>query len=511
MLKVMLIDDEIMALNYMKTLVDWNSLGFEIVAALTSAVKGLDYLKNELVDIIFVDIKMPGMDGLEFSEKALAIHKNLEILILTSYGDFEYAKKALNIGVSNYLLKHEIKADNLTRELESLKEKLKENKQKDKVVLGQLVSKYISMPDIITGEEKEDIRRLLHADKMNIISYLVVLDIPIQIVNINEQYDNIKEESIVNYMELNYENMLVIYLNNGRWLALKVFEPMISQRQILDDTYIAAYGLQRYVFKQYDRTVSIIPSIVFNSIDELPNIYNDLKTVSKYLVFYDKNKILYGRDIMTKGEIGKNKIDEILKIIQEALMQEELEKVLKEIDMFFGICIRSYDEKAFHYFCNKFITILNYFLEEHQLKMIYKTNTADKNAIYSATEMHAWCAYQVEEAIEQVKEKQMEQYSPKIKEAIRYIHNNYQQDIKIEDVANWVNVSGDYLRHLFKEEAGKGFVEYLTEFRIEKSKTLLLGQKYKLYEIASMVGYRSGTYFSAVFKKITGMNPQDYR
>jgi two-component system response regulator YesN len=94
---------------------------------------------------------------------------------------------------------------------------------------------------------------------------------------------------------------------------------------------------------------------------------------------------------------------------------------------------------------------------------------------------------------------------------MKYIHNNYQYDIKIEQVADSVNVSGDYLRHIFKEEVGKGFVEYLTEFRIEKSKSLLLMDKYKLYEIASMVGYRSGTYFSAVFKKVTGMNPQDYR
>ncbi|MDF2513830.1 MAG: putative response regulatory protein [Herbinix sp.] len=511
MLKVMLIDDEIMALNYMKTLVDWNNLGFEIVTALTSAAKGLDYLKKELVDIIFVDIKMPGMDGLEFSEKALAINKDLEILILTSYGDFDYAKKALNIGVSNYLLKHEIKADNLTRELEGLKEKLTEHKQKDKVILGQLVSKYISMPDIITVEEKEEIRKLLHADKMNIISYLVVLDVPFQFVNTKEQYDNIKEESIVNYMELNYENMLAIYLGNGKWLALKVFEPMISQRQILDDTYIAAYGLQRYVFKQYDRTVSILPSIVFNNIDELPNIYNDLKKVSKYLVFYDKNKILYGRDIMTKGEMGKNKIDEILKIIQEAFIKEEVDPILKEIDMFFGICIRNYDEKAFHYFCNRLIIIVNYFLEEHQLKTIYETNATEINSIYSAAEMHAWIAYQVETAIDQVKEKQLVHYTPKIMEAMKYIHNNYQYDIKIEQVADSVNVSGDYLRHIFKEEVGKGFVEYLTEFRIEKSKSLLLMDKYKLYEIASMVGYRSGTYFSAVFKKVTGMNPQDYR
>lgn len=513
MFKVMLIDDEIMALNYMKTLVDWNNLGFEIVAAETSALKGLDYLKKDAVDIIFVDIRMPGMNGLEFSERALAINKRLEILLLTSYGDFDYAKKALNIGVSNYLLKHEMKADNLMVELESLSEKLSENKHKDKVILGQLISKYISLPELITSEEKEDIKKLLHVEKKNIIAYLVVLDIPYELINSKEHYNfkDIREELIVNYMELKYDNMITISLNHGQWLVLNVFEPIISQRKILDEIFSAAYGLQRHVNQQYAKTVSIIPSVVFNNIEELPSIYNNLKDISKYLIFFDKNKILYGRNIKTKGEMDKSRIDSILKDIQEALMKEELERILNKIDMFFGSCTSNLDEKAFHYFCNKLSQISSYYLKEHQIDRFYETDAIKKDSIYSVAQMHAWCTLQFEMGMKEVKEQQVEIYSPKIGEAMKYILNNYKKDIKIDDVANKVNVSGDYLRHIFKEEVGKGFIEYLTELRIEKSKVFLLEDKYKLYEIAAMVGYSSGTYFSTVFKKSTGINPQDYR
>jgi two-component system response regulator YesN len=112
--------------------------------------------------------------------------------------------------------------------------------------------------------------------------------------------------------------------------------------------------------------------------------------------------------------------------------------------------------------------------------------------------------------MKEMTEKELKQYSPKIREAIKYIFNHYHRDIKIDDVAGSVKVSGEYLRHLFKEEVGKGYNEYLTDLRIQKAKELLLEEKYKLYEIADMVGYSSGTYFSAVFKKITGINPQDY-
>ena len=106
---------------------------------------------------------------------------------------------------------------------------------------------------------------------------------------------------------------------------------------------------------------------------------------------------------------------------------------------------------------------------------------------------------------------ELKDYSPIIKEAMQYIKNNYFRDIKVDDVAEHMNISGDYFRHLFKEEVGDGFVEYLTQIRINKSKQLLLENRYKLYEIANLVGYNSGAYFSTVFKKNTGMSPQDYQ
>ena len=180
MIKVMLVDDEIMAMNYMKSLINWEDYGFEITAMETNGVKALAFLKKEMADVIFADIRMPGMDGLEFSQKALEINHKLIIILLTSYGDFDYAKKALNIGVSNYLLKHETKAENLIRELENLRVKITEMKQNEKVVIGQLIRKLITFPDSFSQQERESMYRLLLLHKRNIISYLVILDNPLQ-------------------------------------------------------------------------------------------------------------------------------------------------------------------------------------------------------------------------------------------------------------------------------------------------------------------------------------------
>ena len=150
------------------------------------------------------------------------------------------------------------------------------------------------------------------------------------------------------------------------------------------------------------------------------------------------------------------------------------------------------------------------FARKHNLIEYRKEYIEYGKKVYSADFIHNWIAVQFDNLMTEWNEKDFSHYSQKVREAMKYIHNYYGKNIKIEDIAGHIGVSGDYLRHLFKEETGKGINEYLTELRMEKAKGLLLEKKYKLYEIAEMVGYQSGTYFSSAFRKITGIKPQQY-
>ncbi|MNJ58530.1 HTH-type transcriptional activator Btr [compost metagenome] len=101
-------------------------------------------------------------------------------------------------------------------------------------------------------------------------------------------------------------------------------------------------------------------------------------------------------------------------------------------------------------------------------------------------------------------------YSRKVREAAQYVAAAYQTDLNTESIARHIGISGDHLRHLFKEETGQTLLEYVTAYRMEKAKQLLSTGRYKLYEVADRVGYRSGHYFSKIFLKTTGMHPLDY-
>ena len=509
MLKVMLIDDEIMVLKHMENIVDWEVNGFQIIVAETRAMQGLKKLQNASVDVIFVDIRMPGMDGFEFSKQALLINPNVEIIILTSYGDFEYAKEALKIGVSNYLLKHEMNQHNFENELVQIRADILRKKRNNKVLLSQLLLEYLSFPQNIKSEELEYIRKSLSTTNKNIITFLVVRDRNVLPIEKNQNM-NLFEEHLINYIELNYKGMIPVIINNDECLLIKPFSPMISQRQVLEIIHSNAYELQRHIKKQFLTSVSVIPSSALLDIEMLPSVYNKLKALSKYLIFFEKNKILYGREINPKYQMDEDKINERIYEIEKGLKRLDKNTIFKELNLFFAACEKNVDASAFYHFMSQFKNVLVLFLHEHRLNDHTNQHLQFLDGAYSVIQVHENLEKYIEELIAAIEREKLNQFSPKIQHTIIYLRENYMRDIKIDDVAEQANISGEYLRHIFKDEVGKGFSEYLTELRIEKAKSLLLEEKYKLYEIAEMVGYSSGSYFATVFKKNTGVKPQKY-
>jgi two-component system response regulator YesN len=101
-------------------------------------------------------------------------------------------------------------------------------------------------------------------------------------------------------------------------------------------------------------------------------------------------------------------------------------------------------------------------------------------------------------------------YKKEIQGALRYICENYANPITVDSAANEFFISPSYLMHLFKDELGKTFNECLTEYRIITAKELLVLNKYKIYEVSNMVGYKDVKYFSQIFKKYCGVTPSEY-
>ena len=98
-----------------------------------------------------------------------------------------------------------------------------------------------------------------------------------------------------------------------------------------------------------------------------------------------------------------------------------------------------------------------------------------------------------------------------IVKAKRYIKKKYAEDISLNTVAEYLNLSAGYLSILFKKETGQNFIDYLIQLRMEKAKELLRTTELKIYEVSKMVGYENIYYFSRIFSKMVGVSPKQYQ
>jgi len=103
--RVFLVDDEVWILVTLQKIIDWRKYGFEICGTARDGQVGLERIKNLKPDLIFSDIKMPGMNGIEFIRELRNEKIDAEVVVVSGYSDFEYAKSALKFGCMDYLMK----------------------------------------------------------------------------------------------------------------------------------------------------------------------------------------------------------------------------------------------------------------------------------------------------------------------------------------------------------------------------------------------------------------------
>lgn len=142
LIRVMIVDDEAIVRNGLRTCMDWNSNGFEVVVLKENGMSGLEYLKTNPVDLIITDIKMPGMDGLEFIHRAKEAGHQAKFLILSGYDDFAYAQRALRYGAADYILKP-IKEEELMNSLHRIRNEYFPEIQSDLIITPEKYSKTI--------------------------------------------------------------------------------------------------------------------------------------------------------------------------------------------------------------------------------------------------------------------------------------------------------------------------------------------------------------------------------
>lgn len=143
MLNIMIVDDEDIVRKDIASMVDWNAYGYQVAAEARNGIEALNCFEQMHIDFVIMDIEMPVMDGLTAASKILEKYENVQIIFLTAYSNFEFARSSMRMGVNTYLLKHELDENLLLQELGRLREKIRGQAPESKGI-SEREGRYIS-------------------------------------------------------------------------------------------------------------------------------------------------------------------------------------------------------------------------------------------------------------------------------------------------------------------------------------------------------------------------------
>ena len=518
LVSVMIVDDEIMALNNLKNLIDWEQAGFKIVASETNPRSALASFLKCRPQIVLVDIMMPVMNGLDLSREIFALNIPVRILILTSYKDFQYAKQAVEIGVSNYLVKHEINEKSLILELGKLKDEIQNTERNDRFLRQRLIRHLIEGLIPLENAGTEINNNYLNFRIGKLAFLFAKIDISYPILKEIAVADNVHNSFIWDFASIldDSEHMDAIRLNPDEAvfvIYLKEEDSDDTVRRVADET---SRKMQDRFQQVYEHTISIVPIIVENNIVNIHNIYIIANNSFGFSVFLGKNAIIDYESIATDESSLFDEISEILNELYSDLEKRDIESLRNRLKMVFSLL-----EKPPWYpadvkkTCDRLVSILMKFGKKNILQYFYDKKIVEDlektlGNIFNLNNIYNWFESEYSSLIEKTIIDEALKYTRIVRKILDILHHEYNEDLGIEEIADRMHLSAVYIRKRFKNEVGLTIVSYLTKIRMEKASELLYTGDYKVFEVAELVGYSSSQYFSKVFKKYSGLRPLDY-
>lgn len=509
-MKVLLVDDEIFTIHMLQTVIPWKSMGLELIGYAQSGEEAYEKTVKENPDIIISDIRMPGMDGLEFLKKVHNYNPGIKTILMSAYADFSYVKEGMRYGCSDYILKP-IDEDELEQTLRRVAFEIHgENEQKE--VISKSAKKLNSLHlyhFMRSGTGKNKILDIWQGCR--ILDYRVFM---IQISNTtmeefdsstnieigNEKYFVSALEQVVSSFDLKYfvfdyeeGNCFFIIEDSERFEAVDVAKKMADE-----------------IYGNIGVRLNICFSSLGNKMEELPELYKEVCNLGKYSFYVGEKNILgYGYNC-DKGELSEVRDIGMIREMEQAIRLGEKKKALEILNEVFETSMDSSPGhwKQIYEFCYQVVMTIRSVVDGEKLNHItYEELSSQQSLKNLKAKMMEILEYLPQSEEQQITKK----YSKAVKESIAIIEENYSQNLSLEEICMQVSVSKNYFCYLFKRETGMSLWNYLTVVRLQHAKKLLDETELRSYEIAFQVGYDNPSYFSKIFKKYEGMTPNEYR
>lgn len=524
MLKVMLIDDEPFILQGLQVLIDWEAEGFSIVKLAENGQEALDFLKENTVDLIFADIKMPVMDGVTLLEK-IREEKISDALyvILTGYNDFHYAQRAIRNNCLDYILKP-VQKENLLeilRRVSALNEhNASERIWKKQMQANQVERQIVSVLQGKAGErDVEEITGYLHA-----VGPMRYVHVGMDIVSLEEDFtdEELAERRIA---------MLECCRKISGEFEKYCFRDMIgyerdheiaflydqSRGRLLGKTEEEFFRmLQQEIQKSLDLPVYLLVGKPVEGIAQLGHSYSTACMLRSFIGFREKKSVYYyEQEIQTERSamvLCKKSLDLLLEAIKSnnrVEMNRQLDALYNELELtgmdgnVVNMNINYLLFQLIHLAVEQDESVNQEEIMQHISENVFENRT-DRG---SRSHMRRFI-YEYAEYLNQLRRNVS---GGVLREIEREIRENYADNLTLKDLSQKYFINSSYLGQIFRKQYGQSFRDYLSAYRIARAEDLLLHTDKKIAVIADEVGYKDIDYFINRFIAQKGVTPARFR
>ena len=530
MYTLLLVDDEPEILEGLREVVDFDSLGFQVVGEAMNGVDALQLCQQLKPDLVITDIRMPMMDGLTLCGKLRALFPTMQFIILSGYDDFEYARQAIAVKTLGYLLKP-ISAKEFVEMLRGARESLDEaaNQRRDILKLRQrfhqslpLLKEALCSALLQGGISKEAALRqaALYELEIQAPAYLVMM------LHIGEEEgpDRLSDPELLPFAA---HNIFSEVLSEQGSAILFHHRGMIAGILLMEDAGIACFNDKRRAVEKAQQVaayylrcaLSIGLSTPCRSLEALPAAARQAESALDQSVFSGRGELLSIQDLAQESSTDLAMEEYQLRQLINAIKVGEQELALTLLKGIMARCREgSPAAKDYQiYLMELFMGLLRILLEmslsradfDEDFDLISRAVLSSRLSIGEAEEMFERLVLNLLNALQDSRQSAGQLLA---RQAEDYLKQHYmKENISIESLCLHLHVSPSHFSQVFKRETRKTFHQYLTELRMDRALTLLSQGELRTSQVAREVGLPDPSYFSYSFKKHFGYPPSQAR
>ncbi|RED61886.1 response regulator [Cohnella lupini] len=524
-MKLLIVDDEEHLVECMVASLSWSEVGITDISTAYSGKQALDVMEDDPADLVITDVRMPGLNGIELIGAIKSRWPGTVCMMLSGHAEFEYVQEGLKHKVSHYLLKP-VKDEELIAAVREAVDGLLAEKEQLRTYIQSQSSIHRNLPvlranllnNLIQGRSWNG-RKL--AEELNLYDIPVRVGDEVSLILIRiedrKRYYGTSDLPVMGFAVTNiveelladgygcwscedlYGHLLIVVNNNPEGEKGQSLERLADESRrivnqllrltvsvILSPTGVFPENLEEL----YQRCVTTVRSQIGNDNDIVVRLNGENSRVAPHVV-----KSLYTPPLLAHLlEAGnwtgaREKLEEIFR--EWSSDYRGSNEHLSEID--YAI------KAAFSYFVHK----NGRMLADYRLHKFEDLKGDD--------ELKHWASSMLDKLQEEMNAELSDSRHSLVSQIQQFIQEHLSEDVSLQAIADHVFLHPTHISKVFKKETGENITDYLLRLRMEKAVFLLKDSKYKVYEVAGMLGYKNPTYFIKVFKEHFSVTPQEFR